>query len=190
MMEQQTEREKMLAGELYRSADPELVAARQRARRLTRLYNATAESEPDRRIELLRELFGRTGARFEVEPPFHCDYGENIHASDNLYVNFGCVFLDCNRITIGRNAFLGPGVHIYAATHPVDPRVRSNGVEFALPVKIGDDVWIGGGSVVCPGVTIGDGVTVGAGSVVTRDIPPYVVAVGNPCRILRSAPRR
>jgi maltose O-acetyltransferase len=170
---------------LYRASDPELVALRRRARRLTRLFNQTTEEETERRLQLLTELFGRVGAGIEVEPPFACDYGDNIHAGDGLYLNFGCVILDCARVDIGRNVQLGPGVHVYTAHHPTDPAERATGLELASPVRIGDNVWIGGGSIICPGVSIGDGSTVGAGSVVVRDVPAGVVAAGNPCRVLR-----
>jgi len=182
-----TERELMLAGELYLAADPELVAERRRARRLTRLYNLTTEEEPDRRPELLRALFGTVGPAVEIEPPFHCDYGWNIDAGDGLYMNFGCVILDCNPVRIGANVLFGPYVQLYAGFHPTDPALRRTGRELAAPITIGDNVWIGGGAIICPGVTIGENSTIGAGSVVTRDIPAGVVAVGNPCRVLREA---
>jgi maltose O-acetyltransferase len=175
----------MLAGELYRASDPELSAARRRARRLTRLYNRTTEEETARRLELLRELFGRIGTTVEIEPPFACDYGDNVFADDGLYVNFGCVILDCARVDIGRNVQIGPGVHIYTAHHPTDADERATGLELASPVRIGENVWIGGGSIICPGVTIGEGTSIGAGSVVVRDVPAGVVAAGNPCRVLR-----
>lgn len=184
-MEQRTEKQKMLAGELYRASDAELVADRLRARALTRRFNATTEEETSEREALLRALLGRVEGRLEIEPPFRCDYGEHIEVGDNLYMNFGCVILDCARVRIGRNVFCGPGVQIYAATHPLDPGIRSEGLESALPVTIGDDVWLGGGVIVCPGVTIGRGSTIGAGSVVTRDVPPNVFAAGNPCRVIR-----
>ncbi|HEY7312868.1 MAG TPA: sugar O-acetyltransferase [Gemmataceae bacterium] len=180
-----TERQKMLAGRLYRASDPELTAARRRSRRLTRLYNQTTEDETERRLQLLLELFGRIGPGVEIEPPFACDYGDNIHAGDNLYINFGCVILDCARVDIGRNVQIGPGVHIYTGHHPVDPDERATGLEMATPVRIGEDVWIGGGAILGPGVTIGDGSTIGAGSVVVKDVPARVVAVGNPCRVIR-----
>ncbi len=180
-----TERDLMLAGEPYQANDPDLAAERRRARRLMRALNATTEEEMDRRRAILADLFGSLGSNAEVEPPFYCDYGWNIRAGSNLFLNFGCVILDCNRVTIGSNVFIGPYVQIYAATHPTDPELRRSGRELAIPVTIGDDVWIGGGAIIGPGVTIGDGTTVGAGSVVTRSLPPRVVAAGSPCRILR-----
>ena len=175
----------MLSGELYLAADPELTREHQRAFRLTRLYNATTETETDERQKLLTELFGKIGSNAVITPPFYCDYGGNIYAGDNLYMNFGCVILDCNTVHLGNNVLLAPYVQIYTAHHPIDPAIRLTGKELATPVKIGDNVWIGGGAIICPGVTIGDHTTIGAGSVVTKDIPAHVVAVGNPCRVVR-----
>ena len=180
-----TEQQKMLAGELYRSTDSELVAQRQSARRLTRLYNSTTEQEQERRSQIIFELFGAAGPTIEIEPPFYCDYGSNIFAGDGFYMNFGCVILDCNRVDIGEKVMCGPSVQIYTATHPTDPEVRLSGLEFAAPVQIGNNVWIGGGAIICPGVTIGDDTTIAAGSVVVKDIPARVVAAGNPCRVIR-----
>jgi maltose O-acetyltransferase len=181
-----SERQKMLAGQLYRCTDPELAAALRRARRLTRLYNQTTEEEKERRVQLLAELFGRVGTPIEIEPPFACDYGTHISVGDGLFINFGCVILDCSYVEIGSNVQIGPGVHIYTAHHPLDPAVRASGLEMASPVRIGNNVWIGGGAIICPGVTIGDGTTIGAGSVVVKAIPAGVLAVGNPCRVIRS----
>lgn len=180
-----TEKQKMLASELYRGSDRELVAERQNARRLTRLYNSTTEQETQRRVQILRELFGTVGSSIEIEPPFYCDYGYNIHAGEGFYMNFGCVILDCCPVHIGNNVLCAPAVQIYTATHPTDPEVRLSGLEFAAPVRIGNNVWIGGGAIICPGVTIGDHTTIAAGSVVVKDIPARVVAGGNPCRIIR-----
>lgn len=169
----------MVAGDLYDPADPELVAARARARELLARYNAA----PD--IALLAELFTSVGAEAVVEPPLHCDYGFNVSVGERFYANVGCVFLDCAPIEIGERALLGPGVHLYAATHTLDAETRRQGLEYALPITIGDDVWIGGGVIVLPGVTIGDRAAIGAGSVVTHDVPADTVAAGNPCRPLR-----
>jgi maltose O-acetyltransferase len=180
-----SEKQRMLAGELYLSADPELVAERLRARQQVREYDATAPAETARRAALLAGLFGRLGAPVEIEPPFHCDYGYNIDAGSGLYMNVGCVVLDCAAVTIGSNVLCAPYVQIYTAYHPLDPEVRRQGRELARPVAIGDDVWLGGGVIVCPGVSIGEGTTIAAGSVVTRDIPSRVLAAGNPCRVLR-----
>jgi maltose O-acetyltransferase len=180
-----TEKQKMLAGELYRSTDAELVAGRQNARRLTRLYNSTTEQEIERRSQILGELLGAVGPTIEIEPPFYCDYGSNIYAGDGFFMNFGGVILDCCPVHIGEKVMCGPSVHIYTATHPTDPEARLSGLEFAIPVRIGNNVWIGGGAIICPGVTIGDHTTIAAGSVVVKDIPARVVAGGNPCRIIR-----
>ena len=181
-----TEKDLMLAGELYLASDPELVALRLRARRLTRLYNATTEEEPERRLALLRSLFGAVEGKAEVEPTFRCDYGGNVRVGDGFYANFDCVILDCNVVTIGREVKFGPRVQVITAYHPTEPAARSSGRELAGPVTIGDRAWIGAGAIVCPNVTIGAGTTVGAGSVVTRDLPPNVVAAGVPCRVLRT----
>jgi maltose O-acetyltransferase len=174
-----SERERMLAGELYEPADAELTGLRRRARELLARFNASPEPE------MLRELFGRIGEDAVIEPPFHCDYGENIAVGARVYANAGCVFLDCAAITFGDRVLLGPGVHVYAATHPLDAETRRRGLELAAPVTIGDDVWIGGAAVVLPGVSIGDCAVIGAGSVVTHDVPADVVAAGNPCRPVR-----
>ena len=174
-----SQRARMLAGELYDATDQELVEARARTRALLARYNAA----PDER--LLAELLGRVGPGAVIEPPFRCDYGDNISVGERFFANAACVFLDCAAITIGDHVLLGPGVHVYAATHPLDAETRRRGLEYALPVSIGHDVWIGGGAVVLPGISIGDRAVVGAGSVVTRDVAADVVAAGNPCRPLR-----
>mgnify|MGYP003889877061 CR=1 FL=1 len=146
----------MLAGQLYLAADPELVALRRSARRLTREYNLGAEEQPALRRGILDKLFGSLGSAAEIEPPFHCDYGFNICAGARLFMNFGCVILDCAPVTFGDGCLLGPGVHIYAATHPTDAAMRRGGRELARPVTIGSNVWIGGGAIICPGVNIGN----------------------------------
>jgi maltose O-acetyltransferase len=181
-----TELQKMLAGQLYDASDGELARMRKRARALTRAYNATTEEQPEDRQRLLRELFGGLGARPEVEPPFYCDYGAHIFAGDRLYMNFGCVVLDPNEVHLGHNVFLGPRVQIVTATHPVLAAERILGPELGYPVRIGNNVWLGAGVIICPGVTIGDDTTIGAGSVVVKDIPAGVLAVGNPCRVVRA----
>jgi len=185
----QTELQKMLAGELYRCGDPELARMRLRARGLVRSYNSTNEDEPDRRREILNELFGHAGKNIEIEPPFRCDYGTFISMGDHTFLNFDCVILDCNHVTIGERCLIAPGVHIYAATHPTNPEIRRSGLENTAPVTIGNNVWIGGRTVICPGVSIGDDVCIGAGSVVTRDIPSGMVAFGNACRVVRPVDR-
>ena len=180
-----TEKQKMLSGELYLANDPELVAEHQRAYQLTQLYNATGENELDRRQNLLQELFGKVGSNPTIKPLFYCDYGCHIYAGDNLYMNYGCVILDCNEAHLGDNLLCGPYVQIYTAYHPIDPTLRLTGKELATPIKIGNNVWIGGGAIICPGVTIGDNSTIGAGSIVTKNIPANVFAAGNPCRVIR-----
>lgn len=181
-----TEREKMLRGELYLATDPELTAARVRARRLWQRFNATDPASLKERSELLRELLGRIGTGVVIEPPFYCDYGTQIELSDDVFINFNCLFLDCAPIRIGAQTAIGPGVQLLAADHPRDARQRVAGPELARPITIGARVWLGGGCIICPGVTIGDDTTIGAGSVVVRDVPPGVVAAGNPCRMIRS----
>lgn len=181
-----TELEKMLASELYNALDPELVALRSRARELTARYNSTTMSETALRRELLSQLLGSVGKNVWIEPPFTCDYGRFLELGDDVYINFHCTILDCCRITIGNQTMLGPNVQLYAATHPLDAAERCQGLEFARSISIGSQVWIGGGAILCPGVTIGDRTTVGAGSVVTRDIPADVFAAGNPCRVIRT----
>jgi maltose O-acetyltransferase len=181
-----TEKQKMLAGELYLATDPELVAARLRARRLLRRYGRCEPDDAVGRRRILEELLGSIGERIDIEPPFYCDYGSQIIAGDGLYMNFNCVVLDCNVVRFGKNVFCAPGVQIYTAHHPLDAAQRVAGPELASPITIGDRVWIGGGAIICPGVTIGEDTVIGAGSVVVRDIPARVLAVGNPCRVVRA----
>lgn len=180
---EKTEKQKMLAGELY-CEDAELTAEIHKARHLLRKYNLTTEEQLEERQQILQALFGRIG-KATIVPPFHCDYGSNIYAGDKLFLNYGCVILDCNVVEIGENVLCAPYVQICTSYHPVEPEIRLSGKELAAPVKIGNNVWIGAGAIVCPGVTIGDGTTIGAGSVVVKDIPANVVAAGNPCRIIR-----
>jgi maltose O-acetyltransferase len=176
---------RMLAGELYVANDPELVAAHLRAQELLARFNATPADAQHERRALLRELFARFGASSVLKPTLRCDYGFNISIGKRSFINFDCVLLDCNRITIGDEVQIAPGVHIYTATHPMDAAQRRSGIECALPVVIGDGAWLGGGVIVCPGVNVGQNTVVGAGSVVTRSLPANVVAVGNPCRVVR-----
>ncbi|MGP4080054.1 maltose acetyltransferase domain-containing protein [Pseudalkalibacillus sp. R45] len=180
-----TEKEKMLAGEMYKPADPALIKERENARRLTRLVNETTETETDKRVSLIKELFGSTGEEIFIEPSFRCDYGSNIHAGENFFANFDCVILDVCKVTFGDNCMLAPGVHVYTATHPLDPTERNSGREYGKPVTFGDNVWIGGGAIINPGLTIGDNVVIASGAVVTRDIPDNVVVGGNPAKILK-----
>ena len=175
----------MLAGEYYDPMDPTLVAERERTRERVRRYNQTAPTARERRRELLSELLGSVGERAVVEPPFRCDYGEHVSVGDDFFANFGCVFLDVCQISVGDRCLVGPGVHVYAATHPLDAETRAAGKELGSPVSVGDDVWIGGRAVLNPGVTVGDRAVVGSGAVVTRDVPDDVVVQGNPATVVR-----
>ena len=173
-------------GELYKlNDDKELNDDFMRARRLTRLFNSMTEEQMEERKEIIKELFKSTGENVHVEQTFHCDYGCHISVGENFYANYDCIMVDVCEIIIGDNVLLAPRVGIYTAGHPIDAAVRNEGLEFGKPVIIGDNVWIGGNAVINPGVTIGSGVVIGSGSVVTKDIPDHVVAVGNPCRVLR-----
>ncbi|MEM8502105.1 MAG: sugar O-acetyltransferase [Cyanobacteria bacterium P01_D01_bin.1] len=185
-MSRQTEREKMLAGELYLATDPELAGLHHKATALMHRFNQSHPHNISERKEIIRQLFGSIGQEFTINPPFYCDYGCHIRAGENLYINYDCTILDCAEVHIGNNVLIATKVQIYAAYHPVDPTIRLTGKELAAPVHIGDNVWLGGGAIVCPGVSIGENTTIGAGSVVTKDIPSNVVAVGNPCRVIRS----
>jgi maltose O-acetyltransferase len=179
-----TERERMLAGDLYDPLDPELVAARARARDLCQDLNATREADESRRREILRRLFGAGGDTVWMQPPFFCDYGVNISLGERVFFNFNCVVLDVCPVRIGSFTLFGPAVQIYAAMHPMDAEARRSR-EFGRPVEIGSDVWVGGGALILPGVRIGDRAVIGAGSVVTKDVPAGVFAAGNPCRVIR-----
>lgn len=176
----------MIAGDLYNPLDAELTAERVKVRLLIKLLNESREDQPGERTSILKELLPNAGADLWLQPPFYCDYGYNISMGDRVFFNFNCVILDVAPVTIGSRTLFGPNVQIYAATHPTDHHARAEGVEFGKPVRIGDDVWVGGHTVICPGVTIGDRAVIGAGSVVTRDIPAGVIAAGNPCRIIRN----
>jgi maltose O-acetyltransferase len=179
-----TEREKMLAGQLYDPLDAELVAARESARNLCRDLNATREADQSNRRRILRELFGAGGDDVWMQPPFFCDYGVNIYLGRKCFFNFNCIILDVCTVRIGDHVFFGPAVQIYTAMHPMDHELRRT-QEFGKPVEIGSDVWVGGGVIICPGVTIGSRTIIGAGSVVTRSFPDDVFAAGNPCRVIR-----
>lgn len=181
-MENRTEAEKMMAGELYLAADPQLEAMRRRAKRLCAEYNRHVE-EIDRAT--LEDLLGQSTDAY-IEPPFFCDYGHNIRLGRRFYANHNLVILDCALVTIGDDVMVAPNVVISTATHPIDASTRISGLEYALPITIGNQVWLGANVTVLPGVEIGDGAVIGAGSVVTRSIPANVVAVGNPCRVLRA----
>jgi len=178
-----SEKEKMLAGELYIATDPELKREYLHAREAIQRFNALPPGEEA--TALLRGLFGAFGEGSVVMAPFQCDYGYNIRVGRNFFANYNCVFLDCAPITIGDDVQLAPAVQLYTATHPLAAAARRAGPEYALPITIGDGAWIGGGSIVLPGVSIGAEAVIGAGSVVTREVPPRVLAAGNPCRVIR-----
>lgn len=178
-----SEHDKMLAGDLYLAADPSLTAARARCRRALRELDAL--DDPAARFPLLAALLGGIGPDSVIEPPFRCDYGSNIFLGARFYANSGVIILDVNRIRFGDDVLLGPNVQIYSATHPIDAELRLSGLELGLPITIGDNVWIGGGAILLPGVIVGSGTTIGAGSVVTRAVPANVLAAGNPCTVLR-----
>jgi maltose O-acetyltransferase len=179
-----TEREKMLAGELYDPLDAELVAGRKRARSLCLALNGTGEDQLGERRRIVRELFAAGGDSVWMQPPFWCDYGANIELGQRVFFNFNCTVLDVCRVRIGDYTLFGPGVQILTPLHPLDPVLRRS-QEYAQPIDIGCDVWVGGGALILAGVRIGDRSVIGAGSVVTRDIPDGVLAAGNPCRVIR-----
>ncbi len=179
-----TERQKMLAGELYNPLEPELVAARERARDLCQALNATREAQQDDRRRILRELFGAGGDTVWMQPPFFCDYGSHIELGERVFFNFNCIVLDVCLVRIGSFSLFGPAVQIYTPMHPLNAEIRRR-EEFGKPVEIGSDVWVGGGAIILPGVRIGSRAVIGAGSVVTRDVPENVFAAGNPCRVIR-----
>lgn len=177
-----TEKEKMLTGALYDASDAQLVSERLHARIETQRFNFAAAERP---LDILAGLFGRIGSDFSINPTFRCDYGYNIYIGDRFYANYDCVMLDVCPITIGDSCLMGPRVCIYTANHPVEAALRLTGLEFGRPVRIGNNVWIGGNAVINPGVTIGDHVVVASGAVVTRDVPDHVMVGGNPARIIR-----
>ena len=179
-----SEKDKMLAGELYDASDPELVRDRRRCRAL--LHEINGQPDEDERATLFRELLGRIGDGSFIQPPFACDYGSNISIGERVFINFNTVILDCAAVTIGDGAQIASAVQLLAADHPRDAQTRRDLLELARPVSIGSNVWLGAGAIVLPGVSVGDDSVIGAGSVVTRDIPGGVVAVGNPCRVVRS----
>lgn len=179
-----TEREKMLAGGLYNSLDPELVAARERTHDLCQALNSTHDRDEGERRRILRELFGAGGDTVWMQPPFFCDYGFNIELGERVFFNFNCVVLDVCSVRIGSFSMFGPAVQIYTPMHPFNAQQR-RGEEYGKPVEIGSDVWVAGGAMILPGVKIGSRTVIGAGSVVTRDIPEGVFAAGNPCRVIR-----
>lgn len=180
-----TEKDKQAKGILYDSGDPELCLDRRRCKDLCFAYNQLPPSHREDRRKLLKQLLGKTGERLHIEPTFWCDYGYNISVGENFYMNHNCVILDCAAVTFGDHVLIAPNCGFYTAGHPLDPEQRNQGLEYAYPITVGSNVWIGGSCVILPGVKIGDNCIIGAGSVVTKDIPADCVAVGNPCRVLR-----
>ena len=180
-----TEKEKMIAGERYLPADQQLVIDRQRCRKLVRLFNTSTEEEQQLREDLLKDLLGSTGEELYMEPNIRFDYGYNTHVGNQFFANFDCAILDVAPVHFGDNCMLAPHVQIYTATHPINPVERNSGYEYALPIYIGDNVWIGGGAIINPGVTLGNNVVVGSGAVVTKSFPDNVVVGGNPARIIK-----
>lgn len=186
MEHERTEKEKMLAGELYKAWDEELRAESLYAKKLIRQFNATTEEEPEKRTTLLKELFGSTGENVYIEPSLRVDYGYNIHVGENFFANFDCTILDVCEVRIGDNCMLAPGVSIYTATHPIDPYERIAGPELGKPITIGHNVWIGGRAIINPGVTVGDNAVIASGAVVTKNVPDNTIVGGNPARVIRT----
>ena len=180
-----TEKEKMLAGELYHAADPLLTEERGIARQLCKKYNATTQDQEELRSIILADLMLSELTNVFIEPPFYCDYGRNIVFGENVFLNFNCVILDVCKVEIGNDTMFGPNVQIYTATHPVDWKERATMLEYGKPIKIGSNVWVGGSAIFNPGVKVGDRSIIGAGSVVTKDIPSDVFAAGNPCKVIK-----
>lgn len=180
-----TEKEKMLAGLLYNANDERLVKERKQAKELCYDFNACRPSETIKQADIIRKLFGKTVGNFEIVAPFWCDYGYNIEIGANFFANHNVVILDCAKVTFGDNVFIAPNCGFYTAGHPLDVKSRNNGLEYAKPIKVKDNVWIGAGVSVLPGVTVGEGATIGAGSVVVKDVPANTLVVGNPARVVR-----
>ena len=180
-----SEKEKMLLGDYYDAKDPQLDLERAKAKSLVHEFNQNIGTNDENGLKILKKLLNIQGDIL-IEAPFYCDYGYNITLGDDFYANHGCIILDVAPVRIGSNVLFGPYVQIYTASHPTDPKERLKGLEMGSSIVIGNNVWIGGGSIICPGVSIGDNVTIGAGSVVTKSIPDNVLAAGNPCRIIRS----
>lgn len=180
-----TEKEKMLAGELYNAFTPELMNERAKCREAMHEFNLTHPTEEKKRGEILKNLFGEFGNNSVIEPPLRCDYGSNVYWGENSFANYNLVMLDTGPIYVGKYVLMGPDVKLFGATHPTDPQQRLDGLECGKPIRIGNNVWIGGGAIVVAGASIGDNSVIGAGSVVVKDIPANVVAVGNPCRVIK-----
>lgn len=180
-----TEKQKMLSGELYQALSKELLKERQYAKELIFDFNSLRPTEIKKRNKIIKNLLGKTERSFFIEPPFRCDYGYNIEIGENFYSNYNCIILDCAKVKIGNNVLFGPNVSLFTAGHPLDVDLRNQGFEFASPISIGNNVWIGGNVVVNPGVEIGENTVIGAGSVVTKNIPSHVIAFGNPCKVYK-----
>jgi maltose O-acetyltransferase len=192
-----SEKEKMLAGLHYNSRDPELIERYYLVRKLLVKLNNSSPIDPEQRNELFTSLLGKIGDNVWIETPFFCDYGEHIYIDEGTFINVNAIFLDNNIINIGKNGLIGPGVQLLTASHPLsagerlitsNENLKTSYKTFSKPIHIGDNVWIGGNTVVLPGITIGNNVTIGAGSVVTKDIPDNLLAFGNPCKIIRQIP--
>lgn len=182
-----TEKLKMQNGDFYQPVkDKNLTKDRAKVKDLCFEYNSIPPSDVETRTKLIKKILGKTGRRIYVESNFFCDYGYNIEVGDNFYINHNCVILDCAKVTFGKNVFIGPNCGFYTALHPLDAKTRNKGIEYAKPIIVGDNVWFGGGVSVLAGVTIGDNTVIGAGSVVTKDIPSNTLAVGNPCKPIRT----
>lgn len=180
-----SEKEKMISGKLYKAFDKELLNERQYAKEQIFNFNSFRPNEVAKRNEVIKMLFGKTKNTFFIEPPFRCDYGYNIEIGENFYSNYNLIILDCAKVIIGDNVLIGPNVSIYTAGHPVHYEIRNQEYEYALPIHIGNNVWIGGNVIINPGITIGDNSVIGSGSVISKDIPGNVIAAGNPCKVLR-----
>lgn len=180
------QKERMLAGLPYKAWMDGLREERMENKKKIYAYNLCRPEETERMETILKSILGKTGENITIEPPFHCDYGKNIEVGENFYANYNCTILDVGKVVIGDNAQIAPNVSIYTAGHPVHPDSRNSGYEYGIGITIGDNVWIGGNTVINPGVKIGNNVVIGSGSVVTKDLPDNVVAVGNPCRVIRS----
>lgn len=184
-----TEKEKMLSGQTYYARDPELIMLHKDCRKSLKKLNSITSDNVKNRFSILENLLGKIDDGVWIESPFYCDYGTNISIGENTFINFNCVFIDNNKIEIGSNVLIGPGVHFYTPSHPLkhDERIKSNGeyVTTSLPIKVGNNVWIGGNSTICQGVTIGNNSTIGAGSLVLKDIPDDVLAFGSPCKVIK-----
>lgn len=186
-MENLTEKEKMLQGKIYdANGDHELINERKIAKNQCYSFNQLSPDESEKAQKILKDLLGKTGVNFDILPTFYCDYGYNIEIGENFFANHNLVILDCAKVTFGDNVFVAPNCAFYTAGHPLDVTERNKGLEYAYPITVGNNVWIGGNVCVMPGVTIGDNAVIGGGSVVTKDIPSNVVAVGNPCKVIKN----